>query len=78
MKIKKKNMNEVLASIIITSFNKSKFIKKTIQSALNQTYKKKEIIVFDDKSTDNSINIIKKFKKIKIFTNKNKKKNLDL
>ena len=48
MKIKK-NMNEALASIIITSFNKGKFIKKTIESALNQNYKKKEIIVFDDK-----------------------------
>ena len=74
MKIKKTNMNEVLASIIITSFNKGKFIKKTIKSALNQNYRKKEIIVFDDKSTDNSINIIKNFKKIKIITNKNKKK----
>lgn len=72
MKIKK-NMNEALASIIITSFNKGKFIKKTIESALNQNYKKKEIIVFDDKSTDNSINIIKNFKKIKIITNKKKK-----
>ena len=41
MKIKKKNMNEVLASIIITSFNKGKFIKKTIKSALNQNYKKR-------------------------------------
>ena len=77
MKIKK-NMNEVLASIIITSFNKGKFIKKTIKSALNQNYKKKEIIVFDDKSTDNSINVIKNFKKIKIITNKKKKKNQDL
>ena len=73
MKIKKKKMNEVLASIIITSFNKGKFIEKTIKSALSQNYKKKEIIVFDDKSTDNSINIIKKFKKIKIIVNKNKK-----
>lgn len=66
-------MKEVLASIIITSYNKGKFIKKTIKSALNQNYKKKEIIVFDDKSTDNSINIIKNFKKIKIITNKKKK-----
>ncbi len=57
-----------LVSIIITNFNKSKYILQSVKSCLNQTYKKKEIIFFDDKSTDNSL------KKIKDFKNKNKLK----
>ena len=50
-----------LVSIIITNYNKDKFIEKTINSALNQEYINKEIIIFDDGSTDKSIKIIKKF-----------------
>ena len=65
---------EFLASILITNYNKEKFVNSALLSAVRQNYKKKEIIIFDDKSTDNSIKIIEKFKKIKIIKN-NKKKN---
>ena len=44
-----------LVSVIITNFNKSKYILKSVKSCLRQSYKKKEIIFFDDKSTDNSL-----------------------
>ena len=57
-----------LVSIIITNFNKSSFMLKSVQSCLKQKYKKNEIIFFDDKSTDNSL------KKIKDFKKKNKSK----
>lgn len=67
-------MSKDLVTIIITSFNKKKFIKKSIQSVLKQTYKKKEIIVYDDKSTDGSVDIIKKFKNINFFVNNEKKR----
>lgn len=65
-------------SIIITNFNKSNFILKAINSCLIQNYKNIEIILFDDKSTDNSIEKIKKFKKekkldFKIILNEKKK-----
>ena len=61
-------------SILITSYNKGSFLKKTINSCLSQNFKKKEIIVFEDCSTDNSPAILKKFKnKIKVITNKKKK-----
>ena len=50
-----------LISILISSFNKEKFIKKTLRSVFNQSYKNYEVIVFDDNSTDDSIRIIKKF-----------------
>jgi len=63
-------------SFIIPSYNTDQTIGKTIKSILNQNYKGKiEIIVIDDYSKDNSINIIKKFKKVKLIQNK---KNLGL
>jgi glycosyltransferase involved in cell wall biosynthesis len=52
-------MSEIhLASIIISSYNYGPFVGKAIESALNQTYPHKEIIVVDDGSTDNSREII--------------------
>ena len=68
--LKKKNL---LVSILITNFNKEKFIEKTLQSCVNQNFREKQILVYDDASTDNSYNIIKKFKGIKIIINKKKK-----
>lgn len=47
-------------SVIIPSYNCEKTIEKCINSVLSQTYKNFEIIVVDDKSTDNSVEIIKK------------------
>lgn len=48
-------------SIIITSYNKEKYIKEAIDSALNQTVKPFEILVIDDGSTDNSFQILKEY-----------------
>ncbi len=67
------NKKEEFISIIITNFNKEKYLVKSLNSLFNQNYKNFEIILFDDCSTDNSINIIKKFKKIKIIKNNKKK-----
>ena len=67
--------NNKLISILITNYNKEKFITKTINSCFVQNYKNLEILVFDDCSTDNSLLKIKKFKNIKIFRNKKKKFN---
>ena len=36
-------MTKIAVSILITNYNKSFFLKKTIKSCLNQNYKKKEI-----------------------------------
>ena len=54
-------MKKIYASILITNYNKQKFLNKTLRSCVNQTCKNKEILLYDDCSTDNSINIIKKF-----------------
>lgn len=52
-----------LISIVVTSFNYEKFILKTLESVINQSYKNIEIIVVDDASSDNSAEKIKEFAK---------------
>ena len=50
-----------LVSIVIPVYNASKYIKETIESIERQTYKNYEAIFIDDKSTDNSIQIIESY-----------------
>lgn len=54
-------------SIIIANYNNEKTIKYTLDSVKKQTYNNYEIILIDDSSTDNSINIVKQW----IVDNKN-------
>jgi glycosyltransferase involved in cell wall biosynthesis len=48
-------------SIIVPYYNSNNYIKRCIQSILNQTYQDFELILVDDGSTDDSINICKDF-----------------
>ena len=62
-------------SIIMPNFNSEKFIKSTLRSIINQTFRQWELIIVDDNSNKNTIKILKnlKNKKIKvIFLKKNK------
>lgn len=52
-----------LVSVIVTSYNIEAYIKKAILSVINQSYKNIELIVVDDYSTDETINIINKLNK---------------
>jgi glycosyltransferase involved in cell wall biosynthesis len=58
-------------SVIIPNYNNEIFLKNVISKILDNTYNNIEIIVVDDKSTDNSLNIIKQFEsdKIRILEN---------
>lgn len=47
-------------SILIPTYNGHKYITETIQSALNQNYENFEVMVFDDKSTDGTVEVIQK------------------
>ncbi len=66
--------NKNLISVIMSSYNSERTIKKSILSILNQDYKNIEFLIVDDCSTDNSLSIIKKLsendKRIKIIENK--------
>ena len=61
-------------SIICPTYNSSDFISKTIESILDQTYSKFEIIFSDDGSRDDTINILERFK-IRFQEKKNFSKN---
>ena len=50
-----------LVSVIIPNYNCAEFVDKAIESVLSQTYKNIEIIVVDDGSTDNSIEILSSY-----------------
>ncbi|MEA1956217.1 MAG: glycosyltransferase family 2 protein [Campylobacterota bacterium] len=54
---------EVLISVVIPLYNARKYILETVESVLNQTYENLEIIIVDDCSTDDSIEIVKKIQK---------------
>lgn len=63
-----------MISIIVVSLNTKKKFIRTIKSITDQTYKKKEIIVIDGKSTDGTIKILNKLKNFffKIVVEKDK------
>jgi len=58
-------------SIIIPVHNSEKYLAETIESAITQTWKEKEIIIVDDGSTDSSLEIAKSFENIKVYQRKN-------
>lgn len=52
---------EMLVSIITPSYNTEKYIIETIQSVQQQTYVNWEMLIVDDCSTDNTVEIVKKY-----------------
>lgn len=60
-------------SVCIPVYNGGKYLNEAINSLLNQTYEDFEIILVDDSSTDNSIEIIQSYKDKRIHLYKNEK-----
>lgn len=62
------------ASVLINNYNYESYIDECLNSVLNQTYENIEIIFFDDSSTDNSLQIAKKYlSKNQLIENRNPK-----
>ncbi|MFR9431364.1 glycosyltransferase family 2 protein, partial [Streptococcus pneumoniae] len=55
---------EDLISIVVPVYNVEKYLKKSIESVLNQTYQNIEILLVDDGSTDSSGKICESFSKV--------------
>ncbi|WP_273212131.1 glycosyltransferase family 2 protein [Runella zeae] len=62
-----------MISVVIPLYNKEKSIKKTIKSVLEQTYKNFELVIVNDGSTDNSIDVVNEFvdSRIIVYNKKN-------
>jgi glycosyltransferase involved in cell wall biosynthesis len=60
-------------SVIISVYNAERYLSESLDSVLNQSMPAKEIIVINDGSTDQTINILKSYgKKIKLIDRENK------
>ncbi|NLJ19748.1 MAG: glycosyltransferase, partial [Bacteroidales bacterium] len=66
----KKNIK---VSIVLSSYNHEKYIKKAIDSALNQTFSDFELIIWDDASSDTSWQIISSYTDPRIRAFRNEK-----
>lgn len=63
--------NTPLISIIMPAYNCSNYIKQAIDSVLIQTHQNFELLISDDVSTDNTLDVIRTYQddRIKVFTN---------
>ena len=61
---------EALVSVVIPVYNREDTIQRAVDSVLNQTYSNIEVLVVDDGSKDNSLEMLKKYhndNRVKIF-----------
>lgn len=62
-----------LVSVLITSYNREKYIAQAVESVLNSSFQDFELIIVDDASTDKTMDILQTFRndeRVKIYRNK--------
>ena len=72
-------MKKILVSVIVPVYNSSKYLANCIKNLINQSYDNIEMIFVNDGSTDNSLEILNKYKydkRVKIINQENKGANL--
>lgn len=52
---------EPVVSVILATFNREKLLERAVSSVINQSYKKWELIIVDDGSSDNTFNLVLSF-----------------
>jgi len=66
-------MNKPLVSVLMTAYNREKFIAEAIESVLSSTYTNFELIIVDDYSNDKTVEIAKRYAaedaRIRVFVN---------
>lgn len=73
MKTSMSDPNIPLISVVIPNYNNSRFLIECLESVLTQTYKNIEIILVDDGSTDNSLQVLLSFQdRIELITTENR------
>lgn len=60
--VKNSTKKQPLVSVIIPNYNHARYLDQRIQTVLNQTYQNFEVIILDDCSADNSLEVIDKYK----------------
>lgn len=67
------NVDQPLVSVLMTAYNREKFIGEAIESVLNSTYSNFELLIVDDGSSDNTVSIAKDYEvkdtRIKVYVN---------
>lgn len=69
---RKSNLNNIYISIVIPAYNREKTLQYCLDSVLDQSYPYFEVIIVDDASSDNTVNIIKSYQdeRIKLIEQK--------
>jgi hypothetical protein len=66
-------VNGPLVTVCMSCYNSESYVEHAVKSILDQTYKNIELLIYNDKSTDNSLSILKKLEKedyrIRLFDN---------
>ena len=68
-------MNQPLVSVLMTAYNREKYIGEAIESVMASTYQHWELIIVDDSSTDRTVEIARSYEakdsRIKVYVNEN-------